>query len=238
MSFVTRIAITTTAIVFALAAFTSEGAAQSDFMGGIHFGTGLPQGELDDQLGREAYGIGGQLFYAPSTSPLAIGLDISWSNYGTETREEPFSSTIPDVVVDVERSNNFAQALFVLRGQVRHGPIQPYGDALIGVNYLYTETSVNSGGFGDEVASSTNKDDAALAYGFGGGVMVPVWSNDFQSDNIKQVLLDAGVRYVKGGEAEYFKKGAVKHSDGTTEFETVESRTDMLKLHLGVMLRF
>jgi hypothetical protein len=207
-------------------------------MGGFHFNTGLPQGEFEDRIDREAYGVGAQIFYAPHRSPLAIGLALSWSNYGSETREEPFSSTIPDVRVDVENANNFVQALFVLRAQTRHGPIQPYGDALIGVNYLYTETTVESDDTHEDVASSTNQDDAALAYGVGGGVMVPVWGRDPQTGGLQQVLLDAGVRYVKGGEAEYLREGSIRRRGDRVEFDPIESRTDMLNVHLGVMFRF
>ncbi len=233
-----RSIITAITMVFVATAFPPECAAGANFMGGLHLSTGLPQGEMDEQIGEEAYGIGGQFFYSPAASPFALGIDLSWANYGSETRREPFSHNIPDVTVDVESLNNFVQALFVLRGQVRTGPIQPYADALIGVNYLYTETSVNGEDFDDEVASSTNMDDAALAYGFGGGVMVPVWGGALNTDNVQQVLIDAGVRYIHGGEAEYLRKGGISRTRGNVKFDSVESRTDMVKLHMGVMLRF
>ena len=224
-------------VLVPVATAPQAGFAQSDFVGGVHFNTGLPQGELDDQIGKDAYGLGGQIFYAPSRSPLALGLDVSWLNYGNETRREPFSTTIPDVTVDVETQNNVVQGFLVLRGQMPRGPIQLYGDALLGLNYLYTETRIkDTDGWSEDVASSTNQEDVALAYGFGGGVMIPVWTG--RSDGVQQVLIDSGVRYIQGGEAEYLKEGSIRRDGGRVSFDTIRSRTDMVKLHLGVSLRF
>jgi len=229
----TGVALTTSAL------WTGVCAAQSHFLGSVHFDSGLPRGELDDQIGREAYGVNGQIFFAPSTSPLAVGLEVSWATYGHESREVPFSSTIPDVEVDVRTMNNFAQAFFVLRGQVGSGPIQPYGDALIGLNYMYTETAITDAGDGwDEIASTTNHDDVALAYGLGGGVMVPVWMSSGENGSVQTILIDVGGRYLKGEEAEYLKEGSLRRENGSVTFDPTKSRTDMVKLQVGVAVRF
>lgn len=215
--------------------------AGTNFLAGVHFNGGLPQDALEETLDRDAYGIGAQFFYAPSSSPLAVGLDVSWMNHGWVSRKEPFSSTIPDVTVDVETMNNIVQAFFVLRGQVPRGPIQIYGDALVGLNYLYTETSIqDEDGPFDEVASSTNHDDVAFAYGFGGGVMVPVFTRDTGSvdGDPFEIALDLGARYVHGSEAEYLTEGSRREVDGRVIFEPVETRTDLVRYHVGVTARF
>ena len=231
-------ATTIVAALCATAAWSTPSDAESNFLGGIHFTTGLPQGALEDQLDRDAYGIDGQIFFAPSTSPFSIGLDVSWANYGTESRKEPFSTTIPDVTVDVDTMNNFVQTLMVFRGQFPSGPIQPYADAVVGFNYLYTETTINDDGWDfDSVASTTNQDDFAFAYGFGGGVMVPVWSGT-GTESVQSVLIDAGARYVRGGEAEYLKDGSIRRTNGRVKFDTTESRTDMVRMQIGVVCRF
>jgi len=225
-----------------LSGLASGSFAGTNFVGGIHFNTGLPQEQLEDQIGRNAYGIGGQIFYAPSTSPFAVGLDLCWMNYGVESRREPFSTTIPDVEVDVETWNNVVQAFFVLRGQMPRGPIQLYADALIGLNYLFTETKIqDTGNVVESVISSTNRDDTAFAYGFGGGVMVPVYTGMRASgdeDDRFEVSLDAGARYLRGDEAEYLKKGSIRRSDGKVTFDSLESRTDIVRLHVGVAVRW
>jgi len=215
--------------------------AGTSFLAGLHFNGGLPQDALEAELDRDAYGIGAQFFYAPTESPFAIGVDVSWMNYGWMSRKEPFSSTIPDVTVDVETMNNVVQAFFVLRGQVPRGPIQLYGDLLFGLNYLYTETSIqDEDGPFDEVASSTNHDDAALAYGFGGGVMVPFFTRDAGPGDGHpfQLALDLGARYVHGDEAEYLTEDSRRETDGRVVFDPVETRTDLVRYHVGVTARF
>ena len=223
------------ATIAVLAPFAS---AQTNFAGGLYFNAGFPQGDFKDQIDRNAYGLSGQFFYAPSKSPLAIGLEIGWMNYGNETRREPFSTTIPDVQVEVKTSNNIAQFFFVLRGQTPTGPIRLYGDALVGLNYLFTETKISDIGDGEKVASSTNQDDAVFAYGFGGGLQVPVYSGLIKNKKPLVILIDAGLRYIWGGEAEYLKEGSIRREDGVVTYDLIKSNTDMMRLHVGVMARF
>lgn len=212
--------------------------AQTNFAGGLYFNAGFPQGDFKDQIDRNAYGLSGQFFYSPSKSPLAIGAEIGWMNYGNETRREPFSSTIPEVTVEVTTSNNIVQGFFVLRGQTPGGPIRLYGDALLGFNYLFTETKIKDVDGGEDVASSTNQDDAVFAYGFGGGVQVPVYSSLVKNKKPLVVLIDGGLRYIFGGEAEYLKEGSIGRENGEVTYDLIKSKTDMLRLHIGVLIRF
>lgn len=225
-----------------LALYPPEASAGTNFLGALHFDVGVPQGDLDDQLDRNGYGIGGQIFFAPSVSPLAIGLDLAWMNVGRETRREAFSTTIPDVTVDVERMNNIVQAFVVLRAQMPEGPVRLYGDGLIGFNYLFTETSIkDTDDAVGNIASTTNREDTAFAYGVGGGVMVPVHTRTEPvggGAHPFQVLLDAGARYLRGDKAEYLKEGSVRISNGNVTFDSVESRTDIVRAHVGVAVRF
>jgi len=213
--------------------------AQTNFAGGLHFNAGFPQGDFKDQIDRNAYGIGGQFFFSPRKSPLALGLELGWMNYGNESRREPFSTTIPDVTVEVTTSNNIVQGFFILRGQMPTGPIRLYGDGLIGFNYLFTETKISdSDEPSEDIVSTTNQDDAVFAYGLGGGVMVPVYTKPAEKGKPIEVLIDGGLRYVLGGEAQYLKEGSIKRDGGQVTFDLIESKTEMLRLHIGVMVRF
>ncbi len=228
-----------TAAIFSIVLCAAVSSAQTNFAGGIHFNVGFPQGELKDQIERNAYGIGGQFFYSPQRSLLALGVELGWMNYGQENRREPFSSTIPDVTVEVQTSNNIVQAFVVLRAKMPQGAIQPYGDVLVGFNYLFTETKIKDADDpAEEVASSTNRDDAAFAYGFGGGVMVSVYAEKTGDGHPINVLIDGGVRYVLGQEAEYLKEGSIRRESGAVEYDLIKSKTDMLRLHVGIMVRF
>ena len=53
-----------------------------------------------------------------------------------------------------------------------------------------------------------------------------------------QILLDAGLRYVIGGEAQYLKEGSIRREGGNVTYDLTESKTDMLRLHVGVVGRF
>jgi hypothetical protein len=226
------------AAVIGLSLSAGACAARTDFLGGIRFNAGLPQGAWEDRIDTEAFGASGQIFYAPDTSPVAIGLDLGWSNYGSDSREEPFGPAIPDVTVKVENWNNFVQGFFVLRGQVPRGPLQVYGDALVGFNYLYTESKVTDDDGGHDIASTTNQDDTAFACGLGGGVLAPVWQRSGDHRGVEQVSIDVGARYIWGGQAEYLKEGSIQRENGRVSFETIESRTNLTQVHLGVSARF
>jgi hypothetical protein len=217
----------------------SAAIAQTNFMGGVHFNVGFPTGELKEQIDRNAYGVEGQIFYAPNRSPFAVGLEFDYMNYGNESRREPFSTTIPDVTVEVQTSNNIVQGFLIFRGHLPEGPIQPYGDVLVGFNYLFTETKIKDADDpSEEVASSTNRDDAAFAYGFGGGAMISVYTGKVENGHPLQVLIDGGARYILGQEAEYLKEGSIRRENGTVEYDLIKSKTDMVKLHIGVVIRF
>jgi hypothetical protein len=231
---------TLTLIAAALATtlFAGASSARTNFLGGVHFNAGLPQGEWNDRIDTEAYGVSGQIFYSPDSSPVAVGLDLGWSNYGYQSRKEQFGPHIPDVNVKVETMNNFVQGFFVLRGQVPRGPLQVYGDALVGFNYLYTESKVADNEDWGDIASTTNQDDTAFACGLGAGVMAPLWRHRGESKGVEQVLVDCGARYIWGGQADYLKKGSLQHDDNGVSFETMRSRTNLTQVRLGVTARF
>jgi hypothetical protein len=52
------------------------------------------------------------------------------------------------------------------------------------------------------------------------------------------VLVDFGVRSLKGGEAEYLKEGSITRQNGKVRYEAFKSETDMVTYHLGVSFDF
>ncbi len=210
----------------------------------IHFSgaVAVPQGSFSDGINTLGGGVtAGYLYQIPHT-PLGIGIEGSAMLYGYERRRVPFSLTIPDVDVAVATSNNLAQGLAILRLQVPDGPVRPYVDGLIGFNYLFTETSVNDvccHGDSYPIASSTNYDDAALALGGGVGTQIRLHRGVNSRGQRHEVLLDARVRYISGGEASYLGRGDIdRFDDGTIRLSPRESRTDMISPQLGVTFRF
>lgn len=215
-------------------------ASAQDFQGGIDFLVGLPQGDFRQNVDKTGFGVAGTIGWAPEQSPLMVGLELGFMVYGSETRREPFSTTTPNVFVDVNTSNNFFLGHLIVRGQPNTGTVRPYLQGMLGLNYLFTRTKIeNSSNPGDEIASSEDLSDNAFSYGGGGGILFLVWTQDEEEgDGVREVLIDVGARYVKGNEARYLKEGSIRYAGGRVIYDVSESKTDLLELQIGVALRF
>lgn len=225
--------------VVVLACLVARPAVAQDFQGGIDFLIGLPQGDFKQNVDKAGYGVAANIGWAPERSPVMIGLELGFMVYGSETRREPFSTTIPNVFVDVNTSNNFFLGHLIVRAQPNSGTVRPYLQGMVGMNYLFTRTKIeNSSDPGEEIASSEDLSDNAFSYGGGGGIMFMVWRQDEEGDGLQEVLIDVGARYVLGNEAQYLKEGSIRYSGGRVLYDVNESRTDLLELQVGVALRF
>ena len=231
--------ILTTAVLF----MTNLLRAQN-FQGGADFLLGLPQGAFKDNVNRAGYGITGNIGIAPAGYAYMLGVEFGFMNYGTEKRREPFSTTIPDVTVDVETENNFGLGHVFLRLQPNSGSIRPYLEGALGGNYIFTKTTIqNQGRGGEEVASSTNLDDFAFSYGAGAGVLVVLSRFDIkdspdEDNKISELLLDVRCRYLAGAEAEYLREGSIRRVAGQVVYDVNRSQTNLLTIQIGVAVRF
>lgn len=207
--------------------------------GGLNLMLGFPSGDFKDNVKRTGFGLSGHyLFLAPSINrPFGIGINLGYLNYGQETRREPFSLTIPDVTVDVERSNNLINFHALFQLGFGSGLVRPFIEGLFGGSYIFTETTIRSKGT-QEVASSTNFDDFAWSYGGGGGILIQLSSGDEESSDAGALFLDLKVRYLFGSEAEYLKEGSVIISNGKVTYLVTKSKTDLLTVHAGVVAYF
>lgn len=206
--------------------------------GGLNFTLGFPTGEFKEEVNRLGFGLSGHfLFLAPTENrPFGIGLNVGYLNYGQETRREPFSLTIPDVTVDVERSNNLVNFHVLFQLGFGTGSVRPFVEGLFGGSYLFTETTIRSRG-AEEVASSNNFDDFAWSYGAGGGILILLTTGD-ENDDFGGLFLDLKARYLFGSEAEYLKEGSVIVSNGKVTYQVSKSKTDLLTVHAGVVAYF
>jgi hypothetical protein len=200
----------------------------------ITVAVGFPQGEFERHVDNAGVGLNFFAGIGLGRTPFVVGLDGGFLIYGFEHRHEPFSTTIPDVTVDVETSNAIAMGHVLLRLQPPSGVLQPYVDGLFGFKYFFTETSISDDDFGGEtIASSTNFDDAALSYGVGGGLDVQIYEG-----RKKAVLVNVGARYLLGTEAEYLQEGSIERRNGRVFFATERSETNILIAQLGVTIKF
>jgi hypothetical protein len=207
--------------------------AQDAAQVGVYFTTIVPRGGFSDNVTNNGYGASGQFLVRLGPSPFLAGGDLGIAVYGSVSHREPISTTIPNLQVRVRTSNNILFSHFVLRAQPRTGMVRPYFDGLIGLKHLFTRTSISDLTDGETIASSTDLSDTALSYGFGGGLQIPLTKG-----REAKILLDTGVRYLRGARAEYLRKGSIREVNGQVVFDVLSSRTDVLAVQVGVTFRF
>ena len=215
--------------------------SQDKFQAGGHFMLGFPQGEFRENV--ENTGFGGSFYFAYRfpRSFFSTGISFGFMIYGHERREEALGPTIPDLIVDVTTTNSILLGHLFFRLQPPQGRFRPYLDGLVGLNYLTTDTSLDEhNDWDDDQISSNNFNDLALSYGMGGGIMVSLveFRRVGSGRRVLSLDLDFGVRYLKGGEAEYLKKGSIHREDGSVTYDVYRSRTDLLKANVGVTFSF
>jgi hypothetical protein len=230
-------------VILALASASfARGGSSAKGLGGLSLTFALPQGEFKESIDRMGFGFNGYAAYQPIPY-FAIGAGFAMLIYGSETRTEPFSTTIPDVFVDVTTSNNIMQGHLLMRFMGNNAYVKPYIEGRVGFNYLWTDTKIEDIGDQEEVASSTNFDDIALSYGGGGGLMIKVWDRTRHGGGSKgsasKVFIDLNAIYSIGGSAEYLQEGSVyRGTDGSVLYLISESKTDLLSINVGVSAEF
>ena len=194
---------------------------------GVYFLTVVPRGEFSENLTNNSYGAGVQGLVRIGSSPFLVGGDLALVIYGDEIRRDP---TIPD---GVTTSNFIFVPHFVLRAQPRSGFIRPYVDGLIGLKYLWTETSIPAISVDEPAVTDINLSDTAFSYGVGGGLQISP-----TKERESRFMLDIGVRYLRGGRAEYLREGSIREVNGTLVYDVFSSRTDVLAVQVGVTFHF
>lgn len=213
--------------------FTQEkaNAQEDEIFVSINFELGVPQGPFRDQLERVGYGVDFQFGYMLPYLPFGFGLDFGVMTFGTDRRNTPLSPTIPDVRVTVENSYNLIHGHLFARIGGRNETFRPYLDALVGLNYLYTDSVVRSRMSGEEVFRDTNFDDYAFSYGLGAGASWRVYTDP--ESNVR-LYLNFQTKYLIGGEAEYLKQGSITIENGQVFYDVSRSATNLLYFQLGL----
>jgi hypothetical protein len=219
----------------------SLGYAQQPFQASAYFSLGFPQSEFRNNVDQIGYSGVGHFAYNFQNSPFLVGVSLGILVYGSESREEPFSLMVPDVMVNVTTTNNIFLCHFLLRVQPQKGKLRPYLDGLIGFNYLFTDTRVHSqkSAEGDPIASSNIYNDIAFSYGTGGGLMIQVFSkNRNKRKGSFAMYIDMAVRYLKGGRAGYLKEGSIRLENDQVLYDVSRSTTDLVTGYIGVSFSF
>ena len=193
------------------------------------FAAGVPVGTFGDNVGAS---FGGSVDFSVrlGDTPVSVGAALDYLRYGTETRRVALFATLPEVVSDVNTSNNVFWTHALVRVQPRTGRVRPYAEGLLGFSYAYTSTGVD---VGQKRESTTHLGAFAPSLGAGGGVTILLFARP------EAVLgLNLGLRYLATGDISYLTKGAIhRDGDGAT-FEPVHSPVNVVSPQVGVVLGF
>lgn len=199
---------------------------------GGDFTVSQPKGEFGEHA---PTGYGGNvvgLFKLDQRGIFSIRADLGGLQYGSETKRVPFLPYTGRVLLDViTRNDIFWGAIGPQMMLITTGPIRPYANAAIAVQDFVTETSLSGSDDSNDYASTTNSEDATLAFIFGGGTYISF------SNNRTYPVLNLSARYHFGGTARYLRKGDITDNpDGSITLHPVTSKTDFVLWQIGVIV--
>ena len=189
--------------------------------GSMNFALGSPRGEMSDYIDSTAFGVSGTIGINLGKSPFLVGLDLGVLNYGTD-RQFDYLQHYSHIGFSLKHSYNIFHGLSFLRFQpFKRGSVSPYVDGLLGVSYFWTSTSLEDDYNEEDIHLETNYDDAAMTYGFGGGVKIKIGSSKKRKhlSSGEKYFIDLSFRYLFGGKVEYLTEGSiVSDESGLTYF--------------------
>jgi hypothetical protein len=195
---------------------------QNRWQMGLAFEPFFPQGEFHDVMDRIGWGGSMDLLYRIPDSALHIGAAF-------------------DVWVKVSTANAVFSSHALLRLQPQVGPARPYIEGLIGLQHLTTDTRVydDSDWEYKKIAGTNHIRSTVFSYGLGGGLMLSLYGRAPSAEKGPfAVLLDVGIRYIRGGSAYYMQPGDIELGGGGVTYYVNRSRTDMLMPRVGVAFAF
>lgn len=209
----------------------SPGLRRSVF--GVSFIGLAPRGELADNVSF-AGGVGGSymLRFGPSDL-VALRADLGYMVYGHERyRTTLGGGPLGLIDVDVVTTNNIALGGLGLQVGTPGGSIRPYGNAMAGFSYFFTESSVEGTGNAEPFANSTNFDDGGFAWSVGGGLYIPV------SRRRTIVNIDIGARWLDNGKRNYLRDDGITFEDDEVRLNPVRTDAKGIQFNIGVAISF
>ncbi len=196
----------------------------------------VPQADFRTEVDRLGLGFGVSGGYQFPRTPFYLGAKLGFINYGVDRRNAPLSTTIPDLTVRVINQYNIVQGHMIARVITPKAPFRPYVEGLVGLNYLFTQTSIRERNTNETTLTDTNFDDTAFSYGLGGGFKILLYNDGETGES--DVYLDLRANYLFGNSANYLKKGSIRIENGQALYDVHRSATDMLLIQVGVSITF
>lgn len=191
-----------------------------------------PQGPFGSFVG-EGFGAAFTALLGFEDSPaFRVRFDAGYVNYGSETLGVPVFAATDRILADIVTRNNVGYLGLGPEIRLPHGPVQPYVNGFAGLGYFFTVSSVEQGWRGrgsPDYGTTVNFDDVRAAYGFGGGLAIPL------GRSAKRGLLRLEAQYRRHGRTEYLVPGSiVEDGFGGSSFSPVASDVDFVLFQVGL----
>jgi len=217
-------------------------AQEKPFEVGFKLYTGIPMNDFGDHVGSPGFGLEGHYGYRFPHTPLTVGYELSYFNYGRRDHTETITPDLFRTNRVISTRNNMASLHLLARLGPHYGMIRPYIDGLFGMNYLYTRSHIRDNNIfdNDQKFSLYHFDDTVLSYGAGAGFRIKVQEVErlLNPDSKTFWYLDIRAAYLRGGSARYLLQEPAIATDGSMIFTPERSHTDILSLQVGFTLFF
>lgn len=196
------------------------------------FSVMAPQGSFNSFVG-EGFGAAFTALLGFEDSPaFRVRFDAGYVNYGSETLGVPIFAATNRILTDIVTRNNVGYLGLGPEIRLPYGPIQPYVNGFAGLGYFFTVSSVEHGWRAREspdYGTTVNFDDVRAAYGFGGGLAIPI------GRSAKQGLVRLEAQYRRHGRTEYLVPGSIVEDGlGGSSFSPIVSDVDFVLFQVGL----
>ena len=201
------------------------------------FTLGMPKGDFSNSLDRNAFGVDLAFMYQINAElPLHFGIGLIYQTYGYKEGDAAFLGRFGEDDLDVETRNNFSIPQILMRIEPSFYRLSPFLEGSIGVNYIFTDSSISGSYDNDESTYEVNYKDFTTSFGIGAGAKYLIWEKLNENNVYIGFELFIKMKHFLGGEAKYLKEGDMKALSDDVEYIISKSRTDLTTFNIGVVL--
>ncbi|MEM7162699.1 MAG: hypothetical protein AAF487_09710 [Bacteroidota bacterium] len=194
----------------------------------------IPQNNFAENYRGLPIGIGAHIAIpSGNRSPIEIGMDLAWSTMGSDRDQVTFEDGLQNLLAgDLSVKSNVNSYHAFARFSPFNGPARIYVDGYAGFRNFTTKSVFeyqDVEGFTLQQIDVASK-NLSFSYGWGGGIMLSLNRN---------LMFDAGFQKLKGGNATYLDRNSIViNPDGSTSFDIITSKTDVVIPKVGLTLAF